>query len=323
MDAAIALQPLELNNASHIETVAELWSAACGQDLAISPRFAGDNMRPAPGAVQTGRLARQNDRPIAFVLASTLPNDPVAASPEQGWIDALAVHPDAQRQGIGAALMRWAESWLGERGCRRFSLGASLHTFVPGVPAELQTEPFFQRLGYGQNDETRGVVWDMASDLATYTSPSSVHEIDGVVQPGQPGQEQALLTFLRREFPNRWRYELEEFLLDQDRFSDYMLLWTSRGVDGFCQLTFPDSRRSLERYYPYRLPRPWGQLGTIGVSADRRGIGYGAAVLDAGLRRLQANGIRGCVIDWTGLVDFYGKFGFHKYREYISMQKTL
>jgi predicted N-acetyltransferase YhbS len=39
-------------------------------------------------------------------------------------------------------------------------------------------------------------------------------------------------------------------------------------------------------------------------------------VLDAGLRRLRDAGIAGCVIDWTGLLDFYGKFGFHPYRKY-------
>ncbi|MCB0022588.1 MAG: GNAT family N-acetyltransferase, partial [Caldilinea sp.] len=121
----------------------------------------------------------------------------------------------------------------------------------------------------------------------------------------------------------RWRYEAEAFLADGGRLSDYMLLWTERGVDGCCLLTFPDSMRPMERYYLYRLPKPWGQLGSIGVSADRRGHGYGAALLDAGLRRLHDNGINGCVIDWTGLVDFYARFGFERYRSYTMLARSL
>ena len=62
---------------------------------------------------------------------------------------------------------------------------------------------------------------------------------------------------------------------------------------------------------------------TIGVSADRRGHGYGAALLDAGLRRLHDNGINGCVIDWTGLVDFYARFGFERYRSYTMLARSL
>ena len=155
-----------------------------------------------------------------------------------------------------------------------------------------------------------------------HQTPRSV-VLDGVVRPAQRGDEELLRAFLRREFPGRWHYDFEEHLQSGGRISDYMLLWTERGVDGFCQLTFEDSRRPLERFYPYRLPRPWGQLGAIGVSEAYQGRGYGAAVLDAGLRRLHNNGVNGCVIDWTGIVDFYAKFGFEKYRGYHFLMKEM
>ena len=86
---------------------------------------------------------------------------------------------------------------------------------------------------------------------------------------------------------------------------------------------FGDSVAPIERYSPYRLPRPWGQLGIIGISADRRGQGLGAALLDAGLRRLHNNGVNGCIIDWTDLVDFYAKFGFTPHRAYYMLNKQI
>jgi predicted N-acetyltransferase YhbS len=182
---------------------------------------------------------------------------------------------------------------------------------------------FFERHGYGGTPELARRAWDVASNLAAYTPPPTVREVAGSVRPAQADDYDAVLAFLRREFPGRWRYEFEQLVAAGARIADYMVLWTDRGVDGCCLLTFEDSYRPIDRFYPYRLPRPWGQLGSIGVSEDLRGQGFGAALLDAGLRRLHNNGVNGCVIDWTGIVDFYAKFGFAPYRSYMILSKPL
>jgi predicted N-acetyltransferase YhbS len=59
------------------------------------------------------------------------------------------------------------------------------------------------------------------------------------------------------------------------------------------------------------------------VSQERRGSGYGGALLDTGLSRLRDAGVAGCVIDWTTLLDFYGKFGFKPFRQYEMLAKVL
>jgi GNAT superfamily N-acetyltransferase len=132
-----------------------------------------------------------------------------------------------------------------------------------------------------------------------------------------------LRTFLESEFPGRWRYEFEEFCRNGERISDYTLLWSDQGIEGFCLLTFEDSIRPLDRFFPWTLPQPWCQLGTVGVSSKRRGQGLGAVLMDGGLRRLRDSGACGCVIDWTTIVDFYGKFGFTPYREYVILAGQL
>jgi GNAT superfamily N-acetyltransferase len=317
----IDLQPFGAKDPAHHNAIAAIWNAACGPDLAIPASFVEFNTRPTTGGRQTGLLAMQADRPVGFVLASALLGDPTVWPPTTGWIDAIAVLPRLQRTGIGGTMLAWAERWLIGQGSTRAILGGSMRTFVAGLPSELSSEAFFRRKGY--KDQSGAVVWDVARDLDGYTSSASFRPIDAVVRPAQPADESALMAFLRREFPDRWRFETQEYLREGGRISDYMLLESARGVDGFCRLVFEDSLEPLARYYPRRLPQPWGQLGTIGVSQDRRGKGYGAALLDAGLRRLQNRGVRGCVIDWTHLLDFYGKFGFKPYREYAMLFKEL
>lgn len=312
-------QTFQRDNPEHWRMIAEVWNSALPTQLAISPKFVRYNVAPITGGHQVGQIALLAGEPVGAVLASRLTGEPTVMPENAGWIDALAVAPGAQRLGIGRALLTWAEEWLAGAGCRVSILGKSLRTFLPGPPVEADSVGFFRRCGYSGEHS----VWDVAANLATYSPPTNLQSFVGMVRPGQRGEEEALLTFLRREFPGRWRFEGEEFLRAGHRFSDYMLLWTERGVDAFCRLTFEDSGQPIERFYPYQLPRPWGQLGLVGVSADRRGQGFGLAVVDAGLRRLHDNGINGCVIDWTTIVDFYAKFGFSKYREYQQMQKEL
>lgn len=309
----------------HHRSVAEIWSQACGTCFTISPDFVGYNLDAVAGIRQEGRFTVDAGGDVAgFVIASLLTGDARTSPPTHGWIDAIAVLPEYQARGHGSELLQWAEEWLSAQGCTDVSLGASIRTFAPGLPPDLLSELFFRARGYASGEGAeRKLIWDVAADLAHYETPSEQREVDGAVRAAGPGDEKALLAFLEREFPGRWRFESREYVGRGGRISDFMLLWTERGVDGFCWLTFEDSQRPLERYYPYGLPRPWGQLGPIGVSRDRRSLGYGAAVLDAGLRRLQDNGVRGCVIDWTNLLDFYAKFGFSPYREYLPMSKRL
>lgn len=326
MSTPYELISLDNDSPAGVAAATAIWNAACGDDLAISERMMRYNLHPSSGGRSAARIALRDGEPAGFVVVTTLYADPSVSAKELGWIDALAVLPEAQRRGIGSALLAWAEDWLVEQGCQAAAIGAGLRQFLPGVPVELETAAFFSQHGYiGDTldappaDQT----WDVAADLSRYTPPPSVHALDASVRPVQPRDKEAVLEFLYREFPGRWRYEFEENLRGGGRISDYMALWTERGVDGCCVLTFEDSLRPIERYYPYRLPRPWGQLGAIGISADRRGQGYGALLLDGGLRRLHNSGVNGCVIDWTNLVDFYGKFGFTPYRRYLQLHKPL
>lgn len=322
-------------DASESEALVGIWNAAFGADLRITLRFMRFNTQLPLGAVQAGRVATQNGLPVAFVLASALPNDPLTSPPEVGWIDALAVQPEWQRQGLGSELLAWAVQWLKEQHCTQARLGGSLRPFVAGYPVELGDASFFHKRGYADRADSARV-WDVARDLGDYVgavraAPTTSAGETGEraeptpirIRPAQAGDKNGLLEFFEREFPNRWRFEYQEFLRMKGRISDWLILLTSRGVDGFARMMFEDSVQPYERFYPYRLPRPWGQLGPLGVSRTIRGHGCGRRLLDAAVTHLRERGVRGAVIDWTGLLDFYAKFGFRPFREYLVLNKRL
>jgi predicted N-acetyltransferase YhbS len=206
---------------------------------------------------------------------------------------------------------------LVSKGCKLIHLGGSMHPFAPGLPVELAAHNIFIKSGFKQT----GTTWDVAQDLKDYQP--AVNPGLGQVRPLQPDQVEAMRLFLRHEFPDRWMFEFEESLRMGEGLTDFQVLWIDHAIQGMVNLTFENSHRPLDRFYMAGLPRPWGQLGTVGVSHALRGQGFGALIMDSGLRRLKDSGVRGCVIDWTGLLDFYAKFGFKPFREYLILVKDF
>lgn len=308
----------DLANERVFQACSEIWNAACGPELMVNPAFIAYNLRPSTGIERAGQLAWADGQPVGFVFVGA-PLE--GANLSLGWLECVAVHPAYQQRGIGSALLAWAERWLHAHKVRTVWLGGGLRPFAAGLPEPLQTAGFFERRGYAARAGSE-YEWDVARDLGDYASVVTRHAAD--LRVLQPGEEDELLTFLRREFPGRWLYEVQEYFKEGGRPTDYMVLRTPQtGLDGFCWMTFEDSVRPLERFYMHRLPRPWGQIGPLGVGKACRGQGLGAALIDAAIGHVQQTGVRGCVIDWTNLLDLYARFGFQPYRKYTMLAKSF
>jgi GNAT superfamily N-acetyltransferase len=301
---------------AHHGTAVTIWNAAAHSDYFINERLLAYNTIPCTGETIEGRLALQNDEPVGFVLACAVKDSHL------GWISLMAVHPSAQRQGLGSELLGWAEGWLKTKGCKRIRVGGSLRPFAPGLPYVMKANlPFFEKHGY-VSPSHQPYEYDIACSLKEYKAiyPKPEH---ASILPMQPGEEDLLIEFLSREYPGRWEFEAKEFVKNGGRASDFLLLRVNGYVHGFCRLTLSDSERPIERFYPQRLLTPWGQFGPLGLSKAVRGQGLGGYLIDAAAVHMQSLGVDGCVIDWTSLVDLYGKFGFTLYNQYVSLFKDL
>ena len=52
-----------------------------------------------------------------------------------------------------------------------------------------------------------------------------------------------------------------------------------------------------------------------------RGGGLGLGLVAAGVNYLYGLGVRDCGIDWTELIDFYGRLGFAVWKQYHILKK--
>jgi GNAT superfamily N-acetyltransferase len=328
----IEYKPFASDNADQLHAMTAILNAACTPHLEVPARLVAFNAQPVPGTRQAGRIAMQGEQPVGVILA-TVPLHPEPDSPiypPRGWVETLAVLPAFQKQGIGSALLQWAEEWLRDQGCLSAAFASGMRPFAPGLPVELGTLPFFERRGWqAAANHSYDLARTLGKDEPLFSLPAERHAMLQNSNPARPKDKEVLLAFLAREFPGRWWFECQTLLEEGGDISDYILTWTDDPDSGhaeiasFVRLTFEDSIWPVERYYPQRLPRPWGALGTVGTAARLRGHGYSAATIYTGLECLRARGAQSCVIDWTGLIDFYGKFGFSVYREYYPLSKKL
>jgi GNAT superfamily N-acetyltransferase len=187
--------------------------------------------------------------------------------------------------------------------------------FFPGCPVDCPSIRDFLLIG---GFEEGGESHDLERDLKDYHMPKPAptgYSLRPVTEEDLP----ALSEFFLSEFPGRWQYDTFRKIEDEDDASVVFGLFEGDRCLGFA-LTQKDGCRTQigGAVWKKDLGENWCSLGPIGVSKEIRGKGLGGALLGSALSWLRSEGGRQCIIDWTGLVEFYGLHGFQVTRSYRS-----
>ncbi|HET9001931.1 MAG TPA: GNAT family N-acetyltransferase [bacterium] len=314
---------------SMLQQVLNVWNAALGERFPLSRElFLQNGVRDPHVDPKACWLAKVPGRPDAVGLClAKIVREPLGADgwlPQQGWVSLLAVHPTYQRRGIGAALLARAEQYLGAQRRDMITLGGDPNHFLPGVPADEGALAFFRTAGYvfvGDAYDLRRTV----SRPAAMVDDRALYAESGVaIRPLDPEDKAHLLTFLDEVFPGRWRYTVGRFLCEGGSIGDIMGVVRTKQVVGFAQLFHPGSPRigpSLN--WTWDTGRRAGGIGPIGLDPSFRGRGLGLMLLRHAVRHLAQIGVEEVVVDWTSLIDFYGRLGFSLWRHYRQGEKRM
>ncbi len=269
---------------------------------------------------------------------------PAGGIPASGNISFVAVDPDFRRQGIGSSLLERAEHWLAGSGATSLRFGADTWHFFPGIPEDSCSGPddfaparaFARARGFGPG----GLEHDVAADLAgldPFGPGTGAAKLSGYRATFfDAGLRPVVDAFFARNFPGRWRHDVSDMIDAGMRGEDLLLLEEespeeespgeeTRGrVVGFALLFSAESAiYGPGLYWRSLMGEAPGGLGPIGVDESVRGKGLGLYLLAEGLAQLKSRGCRFTVIDWTDLVGFYAKFGFHTWKSYRMYSKQL
>jgi GNAT superfamily N-acetyltransferase len=273
----------------------------------------------------------QADRLAGFALAKRFRRPFLGCEKFQGtgWLALLAVHPDFQRRGLGRKLVGRAEAYLKVQGADRVVLGGSFHHALAGVPERSPARALFAACGY---DVGPKVVWDVQRDVRSFAMPDRVGEdlaaaeVSGRMVVSRYGMSvdpeatAALFEFLHAEFPGRWTRDVAFALSRADSAGHVATLEDGDRVVAFAQVHTSGSPGAL-RWHGF--DPDVAAIGPVGVAERYKGKGLGLAIVALATEHLKRMGARRVVIDWTDLLEFYGRLGYEPWLSYHPGQKTL
>jgi len=219
----------------------------------------------------------------------------------------------------GVDLMTEVKRLLVNRGISKLQFGQDSRHFFPGSPTDFPALTSFLTVeGFAKGGEAV----DLERNMGDYEMPCGIPEGDTMrVLTSQ--EIPALSEFFDREFPGRWKYDTLKKVEIEGPTCVYVLAHGDR-IDGFALIQDETNKAPIGgAVWNQSLGKNWGALGAIGIAKDLRGKGSGNALLGAALMEQRRRGIDRCIIDWTGLVDFYGKHGFEVTRRYTTMALPL
>ena len=267
-------------------------------------------------------VAEEDGRIAGFVATQAQRGDYVQY--RGGNVVVLLVAPDAQRRGIGRALLDHAVDHLQQAGMQEAQIGGRVPRLWPGVPDNLpEAKAFFAACGWTFD----GVSYDLVRDLTTYVSPPGALERMAeervTLAPAGADDMAELLAWEDREFSG-WANEYHAAAALGD-YADCLIARDASGpIAGALLMYGPQS-------HPHRQDIIWksllgqnaGALNAVGVDPTARGRGIGLALVARGAEILKERGVGNCHIGWLVLVDFYGKLGYTKWHAFDMTRRAL
>lgn len=323
--------PIIIEPEAHASGLTKLWNASAGREFPLNEQLFLQQLR-----IDTDpRRCFAFTKPDGSIIAATLVKrasrtGPSGAVPETGYISWLVVDGDHRRLGLASLLMKEARAWLASLGATSLRFGSDHYHLLPGRPVEqgagyTALEAFLAVQGFvGEPEE-----YDLSASIVS--SSRNVEQPEGTgtrfeYRLFRPGERDTVIAFMQRNFPGRWTQEVAEAIDAGMRPADLMLAidTSNNAIVGFSRIydsTSPVIGPCM--YWRSLMGSNPGGLGPIGIDASRRGAGLGFGLLVQCIHELRNRGIATMVIDWTDLINFYGKTGFKVWKRYEPMSAPL
>jgi GNAT superfamily N-acetyltransferase len=309
--------------AEDIERVFPLWAKTYPAKYQITPKLLKQKTVDHPSFLPNASFyIESNGNPSAFIASKSDPYGTLFGEPNLNriHINSLAYSNENDFN----ILLSDIYNDLSRN--HPITFGQDQGHFFPGVPEEC---PNIISLLESDGFEKQGnLANDLEHDLTQFNpDPTWLEPLNQPnlrVQTCTMADIPALDEFFQREFPGRWHYDtVTEKCQTWHEPPDIIALWQNDTIEGFAYTqNYHHQAHPIAGYnWHIDLGPQSGALGPIGVSKRVRGQKLGGALLVAGLNHLKALGVHKCIIDWTSLVDFYGKYGFQVNRRYQPMTK--
>lgn len=242
-------------------------------------------------------------------------------SPKTAWIQFLLIDKKIRGQGLGTKMLDIVEVEIQKNGVDQVFLGRDMYHYFPGIPVTSpQTMTWFEKKGYVAFDTEYDLI-NRYEDKEKLPLPTGDDVVFDLVQENE---REELRTFMQAEFPGRWTQELKNYYTVNGDGREFVVAKKEDKMIGFCRIN--------DKYSPLIAPNTYwsslesgqvGGIGPLGIAEAERGNGYGLSIVEAGIVMLRNRDMDTIIIDWTGLVEFYGKLGYQPWKTYQAYRKKF
>lgn len=305
-----------------VKELVELWNKELTDAFPMRESLFIQNSFEDPNLFQEGSAIAVNEAGdvVGFIVSKKWQGEAeYGFDSKTGWIQVLLVDRDHQNKGIGTKLLNHAEKNLTKSGVERILLGQDTFHYFPGIPSEdFKTGDWVKKKGYQAGDE----IVDLDQRYLEAEPSTLPIRSDVSVSLLKIEEKEEFIRFLNHAFPGRWTYEAEMYFENSGTGREFVILKKAGSIIGFCRInddTSPVIGPNV--YWSPRYPGEHGGVGPLGIEASERKRGYGLFIVEAGIHYLRERAVDSILIDWTSLIDFYGKLGYEICIRYISYQK--
>ncbi len=304
-----------------VREIVGLWNESLGNDFPMTEELWLQNTINDRNVLDDGSIGIYQGAELTGFVVAKLYQEDLSASMQRdmGWIQCLFVKAKYRNGGIGKQLLNHAEKVLLARGVREIRLGRDPWHYFPGVPKENEaTIQWFEKNGYQIDSVEVDLLKEVKEReyLPLLTCASNFRLLENRDLP-------KLIEFLEEVFPGRWHYEALRYL-DYGDGREFIGLFIENELKGFCRINDPDSPIIAQNLYWSELFNgKLGGIGPLGIDRAIRGKHYGIDLVKAATNELISRGMDHIVIDWTQLVEFYGKLGYSPWKRYAAMSKSM
>ena len=274
-----------------------------------------------------------NEKVIGFVLSKKYDNNPIIQKYlNKGWISLIYVGQKYRKNGIGSLLLEKSEEELKKLGVTSISIGSDIHNFFPGVPNDFDnlTDVFLRKHGYNVSYYTHDLVKKLTKeDIIKYQSYNenkyleNSEVVEVILRYATINDKEELLDFFKRCFYGRWYDECIEYFENNQIQKEYLLAIVNNRIVGFLRV---NNQLIDEISYNLNWSSRFNKLvgiGPLGVDPAYRSRGIAKMLLYYSISDSSKNGYTEAMIDWTGLVTYYQKFGYEIWKCYQYANKNI
>ncbi len=250
---------------------------------------------------------------VGFAIIKELIDDFYTFFNDSLQLSLFYVSKKYRKNGIGNYLINEVKK---EAKGRCIYVGREIGNFFPGIPSDFDnlTDSFMQRKGFVCGGYTHDMICHNPKNFEIKNKEVRYEFIDYA-------EKDDLIAFIDQNKWKRWAYEAINYFNAHKTNTGYLVGKIDGKIVSFAKINHPDEHEvSYNMMWKDRFPK-LGSIGPLGVASEYRKKHLGYDIVASAINELNKLNVSDILIDWTGLLEFYQKFGFEVWKTYRYTNK--